>query len=49
MSAVRAALAWGREGDVLLLIIHADRDAVIALMRSLESRDWRPGLPLPPA
>lgn len=47
LSAIRAALRWAREGDLLLLTTHADRDAVFALMRSLAESDWRPGQPLP--
>jgi len=47
MDAVRAALAWAREGDLLLLTTHADRDAVIALLRHLEASGWRPGAALP--
>ncbi len=47
LSAIRAALAWAGEGDLLLLTTHADRDAVFALMRALVAAAWRPGLPLP--
>jgi UDP-N-acetylmuramyl tripeptide synthase len=47
LSAIRAALAWAREGDLLLLTTHADRDAVFALMQTLERTHWRPGQPLP--
>ena len=47
LSAIRAALRWAREGDLLLLTTHADRDAVFALMRALVAAQWRPGQPLP--
>jgi UDP-N-acetylmuramyl tripeptide synthase len=47
MHAVRAALAWARDGDLLLLTTHAQRDEVIALMRALETSGWRPGGTLP--
>lgn len=43
LAAVRAALAWAREGDLLLLTTHAQRDEVLALMASLASRGWRAG------
>src|SRR4030095_9402624 len=32
LDAIRAAMAWAREGDLLLLTTHAQRDEVIALM-----------------
>lgn len=47
LSAIRAALQWAGEGDLLLLTTHADRDAVFALMRALVAAQWRPGQPLP--
>ena len=47
LAAVRAALEWAAEGDLLLLTTHAERDGVTALMRALESSGWRPGMPLP--
>ena len=47
LSAIRAALGWAREGDLLLLTTHADRDAVFALMQALVAAEWRPGQPLP--
>ncbi len=47
LAAVRAALAWAREGDLLLLLSHAERDAVLALVGALAAARWRPGEPLP--
>jgi UDP-N-acetylmuramyl tripeptide synthase len=47
LAAVRAALAWARTGDVLLLATHAERPRVLALLGALVARDWRPGEPLP--
>lgn len=47
LSAIRAALAWAADGDLLLLTTHADREAVFALMRALVAADWRPGQSLP--
>lgn len=46
LDAVRAALRWGREGDLLLLLIHEDRDNVLALLEKLAARGWTPGKPL---
>ena len=45
--AVRAALAWARPGDLLVLPTHAERGRVIALLERLYAQDWRPGTPLP--
>ncbi len=47
LEAVRDALAWARPGDVVLLPVHAQRDAVLALMERLEVGGWRAGGPLP--
>jgi UDP-N-acetylmuramyl tripeptide synthase len=47
LSAVRAALAWARPGDVLLLPTHEERNAVIALLESLAASRWSPGAALP--
>lgn len=47
MEAVRAALAWAQDGDLLLLTTHAQRGEVIELMRTLDATGWRPGQPLP--
>jgi UDP-N-acetylmuramyl tripeptide synthase len=46
LAAVRAALQWAEEGDLLLLTSHAERDGVTALLRALQAADWRPGMPL---
>jgi hypothetical protein len=32
LAAVRAALEWARPGDVVVLTVHAERDAVIELV-----------------
>lgn len=47
LEAVRAALAWAGDGDLLLLTTHAERDAVLALLARLEREGWRAGRPLP--
>jgi hypothetical protein len=49
LDAIRAALEWAREGDLLLLTTHAQRDEVIDLMKRLEAEGWAPGRPLEPA
>lgn len=43
MAAIRQALAWASEGDLLLLITHSTRSGVLSYLESLRSRDWRPG------
>ena len=48
MEAVRAALEWAKDEDLLLLTTHADRDEVIALLERLVSDGWTPGRPLEP-
>ena len=49
--ATRQALAWAREGDLLVLPVHepARRDAVVALLVRLQADGWRAGEPLPEA
>jgi UDP-N-acetylmuramyl tripeptide synthase len=47
LEAVRAALAWLREGDLLLLLAHERRAEVVAILESLTGRGWKPGDPLP--
>jgi len=49
MEAVRLALEWAQAGDLLLLLSHAERESVLALLRRLRDQDWRPGQPLPGA
>jgi UDP-N-acetylmuramyl tripeptide synthase len=47
--AARAALAWARPGDLLVLPIHAPaaRTRVVALLDHLAATAWRAGTPLP--
>ena len=47
LAAVHAALAWARDGDLLLLTTHAQRDEVIALLTRLAESGWAPGRPIP--
>lgn len=37
---IRKALAWARPGDLLLLLVHSQRDEVLALIRRLETAGW---------
>jgi cyanophycin synthetase len=43
LDAVRDALAWAREGDLLLLTVHQDRPQVLALLERLRAGGWRAG------
>jgi UDP-N-acetylmuramyl tripeptide synthase len=43
MAAVRAALLWATEGDLLLMTTHEVRDEVIALVEGLAGAGWKPG------
>lgn len=47
IAAVHDALEWGREGDLLLLLSQADRNAVLQLLESLRATAWQPGSALP--
>jgi UDP-N-acetylmuramyl tripeptide synthase len=47
VAGVRAALAWAAPGDLLVLGIHQDRQAVMALLDSLRTSGWSAGGPLP--
>jgi cyanophycin synthetase len=49
VAAVRDALAWARPGDVLLLTLHQDRPAVMALLERLRAEGWRAGQAVPGA
>ena len=41
--AARAALAWGKPGDLLLLLTHSGRGGVLDLLQGLVARGWKPG------
>ena len=47
LKAVRQALAWARDGDLLLLTVHADRDSVLRYLQRLVAKGWTAGKPLP--
>jgi UDP-N-acetylmuramyl tripeptide synthase len=47
LGAVRHALGWAHEGDLLLLTVHSDRDSVLRYLQRLVAEGWTPGTPLP--
>ena len=47
MHAVRTALEWAKPGDLLLLAVHDQREAVLSLVDTLVSRNWQAGSSLP--
>jgi cyanophycin synthetase len=47
IAAARLALQWAQSGDLILLPVHADRDAVLACLAELARMAWRAGDPLP--
>ena len=47
VDAAKAALAWARPGDLLVLTTHASRGEVFDLIDRLERARWRAGSPLP--
>lgn len=46
IDAVRSALEWCIDGDLLVLPVHARRDEVVSWLTALERAGWRPGSPL---
>jgi UDP-N-acetylmuramyl tripeptide synthase len=42
LAAVDAAFAWAREGDLLLLLCHESRDAVLERCERMKKEGWRP-------
>ncbi len=47
LDAVRRSLAWARDGDLLLLLLHAQREEVLSWLDRLKRAKWIPGAPLP--
>ncbi len=47
LQSARQALAWARDGDLLLLTVHADRDTVLRYLQRLAAERWTAGRPLP--
>jgi UDP-N-acetylmuramyl tripeptide synthase len=46
--AVQRAFAWARDGDLLLLPVHAERELVLPWLARLHETEWRAGMPLLP-
>ncbi len=46
IEAVKEALSWAQPGDLLLLLLHAEREATLELLADLSHRDWKPGEPI---
>ncbi|HYU33095.1 MAG TPA: Mur ligase family protein [Thermoanaerobaculia bacterium] len=46
LEAVRQALAWARPGDLLVLLVHTQRDAVLELLGRLREAGWAAGQPV---
>ncbi|HEX3532092.1 MAG TPA: Mur ligase family protein [Thermoanaerobaculia bacterium] len=46
IEAVREALAWARKGDLLLLLVHTQREDVLALLDRLREGGWEAGQPV---
>lgn len=46
IEAVRNALEWAQPGDLLLLLILAERDAILAQLGALQASGWKPGAPV---
>jgi UDP-N-acetylmuramyl tripeptide synthase len=46
MEGVRQAFAWARKGDLLLLLVHTQRDEVLALRERLREGGWEAGAPV---
>jgi UDP-N-acetylmuramyl tripeptide synthase len=46
LDGVRQALAWAKKGDLLLLLVHTQRDEVLALLERLRAGGWEAGQPV---
>lgn len=47
LAGVRMALQWAQPGDLLVLAVHQDRQAVLDLLNGLTEDHWKAGEPLP--
>ncbi|MEP6573421.1 MAG: cyanophycin synthetase, partial [Gemmatimonadota bacterium] len=47
LEAVREALAWARQGDLLLLPLHSQREEVLVLLGRMHASGWSPGSCVP--
>jgi UDP-N-acetylmuramyl tripeptide synthase len=48
LAGVRQALASAQAGDLLIFLVHSQREAVLDLLRRLAAAGWQAGQPLPP-
>jgi UDP-N-acetylmuramyl tripeptide synthase len=46
-TAIRQALAWARDGDLVVLLVHANPGAALTYLADLSARGWKPGDALP--
>lgn len=47
LEAIDRALGWARPGDLVVLLVHAQRQAVIDRLMALRASGWRAGAPVP--
>lgn len=47
LEAVRRALRWSRPGDLLLLLVHAERAKILDLLERLSAGGWKSGDDVP--
>lgn len=46
LDAVRESLRWSRPGDLMLLLLHAQRNEALTLLSMLQSSGWLPSQPI---
>lgn len=49
IDALTQALAWAKDGDLVIMLTHEDRDAVLGTIERLRQSGWRPGAVVTPA
>ncbi|GLQ21359.1 Mur ligase family protein [Algimonas porphyrae] len=47
LEAAIMALEWARPGDLLVLLVYAERDETLALIQRLQTENWQAGQPVP--
>ena len=47
LAAIRRAVTWAREGDILVCPVHVEKAAVLAWLARVSEVGWRAGQPLP--
>jgi cyanophycin synthetase len=47
LAALRQALNWSQPGDLLLVTIHVEQQAALALLERIRREAWEPGRPFP--